>query len=275
MTRRAMRRDAPRMTRLARRFVAPLAVVVAAVIGCADFGTSPDGIGALDFTGIPFPAVVTGDTMRDTLGAVAPLKATVYSGSGAVIANADVQFVSLDTGVVISADGFLRATKRDGTVRLVASVNGLQSQQRTVIVTRTPSELIAGSTALAFTYRVPDGAANVSPALSLSLKTADTTGALSANVAGWLVRWRVIHNGDTLSATDTTTAALWSPSGARHTLRDTTKTDGTASRRLRVYTNLLPLQPDSFIVIAEVKARGAHVPGSPVRYVVVITPPTI
>ncbi len=265
------------MTPRGRRPAPPLAVlasvVVAAIIGCADLG-APGGIGALDFTGIPFPAVVTGDTMRDTLGIAAPLRATVYAASGAVLPGAQVQYVSLDTGVVIDANGFLRATRRDGTVRLVASVNGLQSQQRIISITRAPDSVKAGTTALAFTYRVPDAAANVSPALALTIKSNDTTG-VSPNVAGWLVRWRVVYNGDTLAPTDTAIAALWSASGTRHTLRDTTKTDGAAARRLRVYTNLLPLQLDSFIVIAEVKHRGAHVTGSPVRYVVLISPPAL
>jgi hypothetical protein len=84
-----------------------------------------------------------------------------------------------------------------------------------------------------------------------------------------------VHNGDTLAPTDTAIVALWSGSGTRHTLRDTTKTDGAAARRLRVYSNLLPPRPDSFIVVAEVRHRGAHVVGSPVRYVVLVTPPTL
>jgi hypothetical protein len=257
-----------------RRLAAPFSVVVAAVIGCADIG-APGGIGALDFTGVPFPAVVTGDTMRDTLGVAAPLRATAYDGAGNVIVGPDVQYVSLDTGVVIDANGFLRATRREGTVRVVASVNGLQSQQRLIAVTRTPDSVTAGTTALSFTYRIPDAAANVSVPMSLTVKSNDVAGGVSPNVTGWLVRWRIVHNGDTLAPSDTAIAALWATAGTRHTLRDTTKTDGTAGRRLRIYSNLLPPQPDSFIVIAEVKHRGVHVVGSPVRYVIVISPPTL
>lgn len=256
-----------------RRLAVPLAVVTAAIIGCSEL--APDGIGALDFTGIPFPAVVTGDTMRDTLGAAAPLRATVYDASGSIIADAPVQYISLDTGIAIDANGFLRATRRDGTVRVVASVNGLQSQQRLIAVTRAPDSVRASVEALALTYRVPDAAANVSAPMSLTVQSNDTVGGVRANVTGWLVRWRIVHNGDTLAPTDTSTVALWSASGARHSLRDTTKSDGAAARRLRLYSNLLPLRPDSFIVIAEVKYRGAHVAGSPVRYVVLVTPPTI
>lgn len=257
-----------------RRCAAPLAVVVAAVVGCADLG-APGGIGAIDFTGVPFPAVVTGDTMRDTLGVAAPLRATVYDATGDIISDADVQYVSLDTGVMIDANGFLRATRRTGTVRVIASVNGLQSQQRLIAVTRAPDSVRAATTELAFSYRIPDATSNVSPTMSLTVQSNDTTGGVGPNVTGWIVRWRIVYQGDTLTPTDTTTAALWSASGTRHSLRDTTKTDGVASRRLRLYSNFLAPQPDSFLVIADVQHRGRHVAGSPVRYVVRIAPPTL
>jgi hypothetical protein len=259
----------------ARRLLAPLAVIAAGVTGCAELTSVPTGVSALDFTGIPFPAVVTGDTMRDRDGVSAPLRATAYDSRGTIITDADIQYVALDTGVTIDANGFLIASRRDGTVRVVASIGGLQSQARTLFVTRAPDSVVTTTTDVALQYRVPDAAANVSPALALSLRSNDTAGGVSPNVAGWLVRWRIIHNGDTLAVTDTNTVALWSPSGTRHTLTDTTRADGTSSRRLRVYSNLLPLQPDSFIVIAEIRSRGVQVPGSPVRYVVNVTPPTI
>lgn len=257
----------------ARRLAAPLAVLAAGLLGCIDLTGTSDAVSALDFTGIPFPSVITGDTMRDTSGAAAPLRATAYDGLGRPIADAKVNFVLLDTGASIDALGFLHATRRSGTLRVLASYAGLQSQQRSITVTRAPDSVTAATTNVGFTYRLPDASANVSPNLTLNLKTLDITGSETAAVPGWLVRWRIVHQGDTLAPTDTGVAALWASSGTRHTLFDTTKADGAASRRLRVYTNLLPLQPDSFIVVAEVKYLGAHVVGSPLRYVVTITPP--
>jgi len=260
------------MTRRVTRLAAPLAVAAAGILGCTGL-TDPDGIAALDFTGIPFPAVVSGDTMRDPSGVAAPLRATAYDGRGNEIADAPIAYVALDTGVVIDGLGFLQATRRSGQVRIVASVSGLQSQQRVIQVTREPDTVAAPTTAVEFQYRLPDAVANVSPALQLSLQTNDVLAGENGNVPGWLVRWRIIHDGDTLSPTDTSKVALWAPSGQRHTLRDTTKADGSAARRLRVYANLLPVQQDSFIVVAEILSRGTHVPGSPVRYVVTISPP--
>ena len=74
------------MTRLfaarvpARRIVAPLAVVLAAVAGsCTEIGTNPATVTALEFDSLPYPAVVTGDTLRDSLGNAAPLSATAFN----------------------------------------------------------------------------------------------------------------------------------------------------------------------------------------------------
>jgi hypothetical protein len=250
---------------------APAALLVAAAIGCSGL-TDASAVAALDFTGIPFPAIVTGDSMRDSTGAAAPLRATVYDGNGDVIVGAPVEFFSLDTGVTIYPDGHIVATRRDGAVRLVAVVGALQSQRRTVQVTRQPDSTSKAADTVSFEYEIPDKAANVAPAVSFRLLSSDTAG-VSPNVAGWPVRWRVLHNGDTLAPTDTTLVALWDASGSRHSLRDTTGTDGVSARRLRIFANNLPVQPDSFIVVAEVKALGAHVLGSPLRFTVLVTPP--
>lgn len=257
------------------RLAAPLLIALAGFLACSDAVTGPNDVAAIDFTGIAFPALVTGDTLRDGNGVATPLLATVYNGRGDEVPGAAVSYFTLDTGVAIDANGYLTATRRDGVVRLVASINGLQSQQRTVQVTRRPDSVAAPARNIAFTYRIPDAASNVSAALALTLQSRDTAGATSPNVAGWRVRWRIVHNGDTLAVTDTTKVALWASAGTRHALTDTTKTDGTSTRRLRIYANLLPVQVDSFIIVAEIKSRGAHVPGSPVRYVVTISPPTI
>lgn len=256
------------------RLAAPLGLALAGFIACSDAVTGPNTVAAIDFTGIAFPALVTGDTLRNAAGVATPLLATVYNGRGEVIPGADVSYFALDTGVVIDANGFLTATRRDGVVRLVASSSGLQSQQRTVQVTRAPDSVDARTTDIAYTYNIPDTPPSVSPALALTLLSSDTAGGLSPNVTGWRVRWRIVHNGDTLAVTDTAKVALWAASGTRHSLTDTTKTDGASTRRLRIYANLLPVQVDSFIVVAEITSRGAHVPGSPVRYVVTISPPT-
>jgi hypothetical protein len=94
---------------------------------------------------------------------------------------------------------------------------------------------------------------------------------IGPNVGGWLVRWRTVHAGDTIAATDTTWVALQTTTGARTAL-DTTDTDGTSSRRLRIFSSRIPAPADSFVVLAEVRRHGTPLAGSPVRFVVHVAP---
>lgn len=254
-----------------RRLGAPLAVLAAAVIGCAELGTDPQVPVALEFEGIAFPAVITGDTLRDAAGAAAPLRAIAFNGDGDTIANAAIQYLALDTGVVISPEGYLRATRRDGFVRVLASAGGLQSLSRRIEVTRRPDSLAAtGAEEQTFEYLIPDATSNLASELKVTVLSDDVAGGLSPNVAGWLVRWRIVHDGDTLSPTDTQFVSLYE--GTRHALLDTTGTDGSSTRRLRIHANRLAVLTDSFIVVAEARRHGTLLRGSPRRFVVHIAP---
>lgn len=254
-----------------RRLLAPLGVLAAAVFGCAELGTDPQVAVALEFDSLPYPAVITGDTLRNADGTAAQLRAVAYNGSGAEILDPNVQFFSLDTGVTIHPDGYVTATRRDGFVRLLASVDGLQSLPRRLEVTRRPDSLDATATRdFTVQYAIPDVAANASPDLGVTVLSDDVAGGLSPNVAGWLVRWRVVHNGDTLGPTDTLFASLLE--GTRRSLLDTTGTDGRSVRKLRIHAERLLVLNDSFIVVAEVRRYGTLLRGSPVRFVVNIAP---
>ena len=272
------RRTSPRRTghvsRVLARLVLPAALCVLALQACADVGNAPDVAVALEFDSIPYPAVLAGDTLRDSLGVAAALKGVAYNARGGVIAGAPIAFLSLDTGVTIDAGGFLSTTRRSGQIRLVASINGLQSADRAITVTRRPDTLIAPTvTRLSYAYALPDAATNLAPEMKVTLQSFDIAGGVSPAVTGWLVRWRVVHNGDTLTQSDTSRVVLQSPAGRRVRL-DTTKTDGTSARRLRVFANTISPPRDSFFVIAEVKRHGIQVRGSPVRFVVTVAPPT-
>ena len=257
------------------RVSVPLALIAAAVVGCAELSTDPQVAAAIEFEGIPYPAVITGDTLRNAAGVATPLSAVAYNGSGAIIADPVIQFIPLDTGVTIDADGFLVATRRDGAVSVVASANGLQSIQRRIEVTRQPDTLVApADTIRDFAYTLPDAASNVTTALSVTVQSFDVAGGLSPNVAGWVVRWRALHAGDTLEIGDSSLVAL-SDEGTRRALLDTTGTNGVSSRRLRVFANNLPAAVDSFIVVAEVKRYGVPLLGSPVRFVIHVSPETV
>ena len=259
--------------RRAPRWVAAAVVAAAWVGACSDVGTAPDGIVALAFDTLPYPSVVAGDTMRDSTGRAAPLSAVAYNADGDVIAKPAVRYIVLDTGVDISSQGYLIATTRtSGTVRVVAAAASLQSLQKTVTVTRVPSRLAAnGATSDTLRYALPDASTNVSKAMTVKL-TRDSTGT-AVSVPGFLVSWLVTFRGQTVLKTDTTLASLWEDGTSRRvSLVDTTGTDGTAGRTLRIRSSALPSTADSFVVYASTRFRGAAVAGSPVRFVIHFRP---
>jgi hypothetical protein len=248
---------------------APLIVALAAAAGsCTDVCLCPTRAVAIEFDSLPFPAVVTGDSLRDSLGRVAPLKALALNASGELIQAAGVQYIALDTGITIDPTGVVTAQARDGTIRIVASVNGLQSPTRSLEVTRRPDTVVATSTRdTTLLFTIPDSALrNVTGMLGVKLVTADSAGGVAAT-KGWLVSYQVYFQGTPLSPRDTARASLWDD-GTRITNVDTTAADGTAGRRLRVRSLLLPTKPDSFVVLATVRYRGGFVRGSPIRFVI-------
>jgi hypothetical protein len=265
------RRSASRVRRLVAPAVVALASLTAWLSACNDLGGAGE-LAVIEFDSIPYPALLAGDSMRDSLGVVRPLRALAFDGAGRVLDDADFTFFTTDTGAVIDANDVLRVTRRDGTVRLVAAVGGLQSAARTVRVTRRPdTTFVSGQATDTLVYSVPDVAANYGE-FKLALRSDDTVG-VSPNVVGWTVRWRVVHNGDTLGLTDTLLVALQSTTGRRGQM-DTTATDGTSTRRLRVFANRLTVLTDSFDLVADVRLHGTPVPGSPLRYRLHIRPPS-
>jgi hypothetical protein len=259
--------------RRAPRWVAAAVVAAAWAGACSDVGTAPDGIVALAFDTLPYPSVVATDTMRDSTGRAAPLSAVAYNADGDVIAEPAVRYIVLDTGVIISSLGYLIATTRtSGTVRVVAAAASLQSLQKVVTVTSVPDTLAAsGATSDTLKYALPDAATNVSKAMTVKL-TRDNDGT-AVNVPGFLVSWLVTFRGQPILPSDTTLASLWEDGTSRRvSLVDTTGTDGTAARTLRIRSNALPSAADSFVVYASTRYRGAAVAGSPVKFVIHFRP---
>ena len=251
-----------------------LILVSAALAGsCTDVSTSPAQAAAIEFDSLPFPAVVTGDTLRDSLGRVAPLHAVVLNGAGGPITNAAVLYVTLDTGLTIDASGIVTAQARNGTVRVLASVSGLrgvplQSVTETLQIARRPDSVIATRTRdTTLVYTIPDSASkNVTAPLSVRVATNDTSGGFTGT-KGWVVSYQTFWHEQPLAPADTTLASLWDDASRVSSLA-ATGLDGSAGRRLRVRSLLLPTAPDSFVVVATVQYRGAQVRGSPVRFVI-------
>jgi len=268
-----MTRRRPDPRRVVRRWGATcLALTLTLFVGCEAPVGAEGELNAIEFSGIPFPAIVIGDTLRDSLGVAAPLQATAYDGRGAVIPDAEFRFLSPDSGVTISPTGLVTTTRTSGVIRIFASLGTLQSARRTIVVTPRPDTVSAVGTArVTLDYVLPDGAANLTGDIGVSVHNLSGPTTTPGNVTGWPVRWRLIYRGDTLAPGDTTLAVLQSNTGRRGGI-DTTSTSGISIRRLRVFSNRLPVATDSFEVVAEVRRHGRPVAGSPIRFWVRFAP---
>jgi hypothetical protein len=251
--------------------VAAAFVAVAAMGSCTNVGTAPNAIVSLAFDTLPYPSVVAGDTLRDSLGRAAALHALAYNADGNLIANPALQYLALDSGVDIDASGYLVATTlTSGSVRVVAAAASLQSLTKTVIITREPSLFAVSANAVdTVKYTLDSATNNLSPALTVKL-TRDSAG-VPVGVPGFLVSWQVTFHGAAIANNDLT-ASLWDD--AKHTSAlDTTSADGTAARSLRIRSILLPpASADSFVVFATTRYLGLPVAGSPARFVIHFRP---
>lgn len=220
--------------------------------GCIDFGTDTNAIGAISFDGIPYPAVVAGDTLRNEQGQVAALRATVRSGAGDTVPNAKVQFFTRDTTIQLTADGIVigRATAT-GLARLFATVDGLQSITREIDVVRRPDSVEFVSAPTELTVSSADTTNNSQPFQLRLLNMASSSG-----VKGFLVRYTLEFHGAVIASGDTTRILLVDDLGRPSTV-DTTDDSGNAGRRVHARVPALSGVTDSAIVRWHVSA-GAY-----------------
>lgn len=252
------------------RLLLPLVVLTS---GCVDLTTNSAEIAAIEFGELPFPAVVAGDTLRDSLGKVAPLSARVFDASGRELPpeRARPQFISRDPLVrVASGDFAVALPDTEGTARLLASLPGLQSITRQLEVVRRPDSLAASSSPDTLRWVLPDvPSTNVSAELRLRLLR---RGPPSAGVRRWVVSFQAFFQGQPLPPGDTSRVYLVDDAG-RPSYLDTSDTQGFVSRRVRVRGGAgLPPRLDSVVVLVRARERGSDVAGSPVRLVLPIRP---
>jgi hypothetical protein len=225
------------------------------VAGCIDIGTDTNAIGAISFDGVPYPAVVAGDTLRNEQGQVTPLRATVLSGAGDTVANAPVQFFTRDTTITLtSAALVLGKASSSGIARLFATVDGLQSVTREIDVVSRPDSVMFVSAPDIDTLRVTavDTTQNNSGAFKLRLLNK----ASGSGLKGFLVRYVLEFRGAPVAPGDTTRILLVDEAGKPSAL-DTTDATGEAARRVHARVPQLSGVSDSAVVRFRVSA-GAY-----------------
>jgi hypothetical protein len=263
-----------------RRSLTLLTVVIALPwLACTE-SLSPDDPFSLEFEPVPAPSIVSGDSLRDIDGTAIPLRATAYNLRGRPIDDAQISFIVVDTAEAITltdTDHIVATGSGRGTVRIIAATGALQSAPRVIEIVPAPSaaERVGPPDTLRYSFSNPS--LNTSDALEVKV----TWDSANAPVPMYVVGFRLDDFTDTLVARlvdDGGRRSPTDPSGA--TFIDTTETSGTtagiAGRRIRLTPSVSLLQApfDSIVVLADVRLRGEHVAGSPVRLVLVVTPRT-
>lgn len=237
----------------------------AALISCTDVETGPNVATSLEFRTLPFPAVVALDTLRDTSGVAAPLRAVVFNSDNEEIAGAPVRYISLDTTVKVdSITGLVVGGLAPNTsARVIASIGAIQSAPVRLGVVSRPDSVARSGSIDTLRYSVTDTTKNLSGDLSVRVLNRTTTAPVS--VPDWIVTFAL------LNPADSTRARLVGEDGRRSTT-DTTSAGGIAARRIRLSPGGLTSARDSIVVLARVRYRGMQIAGSPVRLVLPVQP---
>lgn len=261
-----------------------MAAVVSIAAACADVTISPGVPASIELTSFPAPAIVIGDTLRDSSGVVAPVRAVVRDQQGQILPDADVRFVyadgNRDTSIFVdSATGFvvsLKALPTAANGARIAARSGANLQViRSILVTLRPDSMgRTGSRRLdTLKTTLPDTgstgvAANTSGALSVTVHHIEA-GTVTL-VPNWLVRYELLRPANPNN--DSTAAVFLVNDAQRVSNIDTTNTSGSASRFVRVRSSKFPAgsAADSAIVRVTVSYRGKPVKGAPDTLVVPI-----
>ena len=232
-----------------------------AALACTDVNTDPNAVVAIRFDGSAYPSIVAQDSLRDSLGALQPLRVTPLNYRGNAVAGATVVFSSPDTLVEMRPGGivYARTTKTDATgVRVFATVGSLQSTPDTLFLVARADSIAADST----TMTRPPGAKLVPDSITFRVRASGVAGAAATPVPYWLVSFQLRFHDRLLAPTDTTaiyTISATGPSATERAIRsfiDTTNSAGTVTRGLIINCGALAATgPDSVIVIATIRDR--------------------
>ena len=261
-------------------------VAVVAAAACADVGTGPEVAAAIEFAPFAFPSVVVGDTLRDSLGVVTPIRAIVRNSAGDIITGARPKYLYADvlrdsalrvdssTGVLVA-----RATVSQG--RLAARIGSALQVIKPFTATIRPDSLARGTdpTALIVSLLPDTGRARAQGNTTgdMSVRVLNRQGTTTTGVNGWLVSYRLVKPANPTN--DTTRSAFLVNENLGPSIVDTTGSDGGAARRVRVRPALFPAAQgsarvtDTVIVEATARYRGQVLRGAPVRIIVPVIRP--
>ena len=249
------------------------AALVVAGLACGEVPTLPEGVAYISPIILASPAVALGDTLRDSLGVVTPLKLYGIDNSGDTVRNITPLFIvtSIPGQSVHLTPTNLAIGDSVRTATIVGQVGTrLQTPPASLDVVLQPDS-VSASTSTSSRFPVPTaGEVTSVVSLGVSVTSPPTSTTQRAGVKSIIVRYAVTRIFPaTASIPDTTlvliddTGRFRLPTGRAAT--DTTDAAGSASRRIRA----IPLGFDSVEVSASANnLKGIPLKGSPIRFVV-------
>ena len=243
------------------------AATVAVGAACADVSTDPKLVASIALDPLPFPSIVAHDSLRDSLGVARAVSGQVYNIQGSALQGIPLRYGSPDSGVhVDTLRGYVVAdSSRANGIRIFSAAGTLQTAPDTIYIVPAPDTVVQLNPTDSLLYSLTDTAAALSNPLQFQLlhHIGVTT---AVPVRSYLVSYAITYPADTVLA------QLMSRDGTRRSSLDTTASDGTSARRLRIRPLALRNANDSVVVIATVRYHGVRVPGTPLRFVLRVKP---
>jgi hypothetical protein len=243
-----------------------VAFLAATTLACGDVSGGSSSVLSIQFDSLATPAVVLGDSLRDTTGAVFHPVVHAYNFSGDEILPSPAWFQSPDSGISVdSATGIIVGDSLRTGARIIATVGGLQATRK-VDVTLRPDLIVAVDGFDSLTYSLIDSTKNFSP--TLTVRVTHGVAPNDSAVASYIVSFNIV------SQSDPNLADLINEAKIRSVV-DTTDASGLAGRAIHLRPELIssPSGEDSIVVNANARYRGVLVNGSPVRLVLKLKPP--
>jgi len=243
---------------------------------CREIPAPANGVLALSPVLLPSPAVVVADTMRDSTGRVARLGVVAFGlgGDKDTVTTIPPTFVVLDRGAHITLDGYVIGDSVRATpVRIVGAVGSLQTAAANLSVILHPDSLASALTSALtpIQFNILDSTSSANFSAQLSIAVFNTGLEPATMVQSVIVRYAIVSQPAGLNGA--VTGVLVDDAGLPNPV-DTTNASGQAERRIRVRPAALatPAATDSFVVLVSAQYGGVALRGSPVRFVVPLTP---
>lgn len=246
--------------RAARTTVAALALAALAG-GCTEVSTDPAVVAAIGVDSLPSTTIVTGDTLRGITLEPTPLRVRVFAGSGDTIPGAEVVPVLLDTAtrraITVTPERFVIGRAAVARARFILRSGPVQTAELRVGVIDSVPRLARGDTlADSLFYDAADTTLRIG---EVQLRATQGTGPAAAD--GFRVAIETVRLPAQLDS-----IAFFGPNG-RRVVGAITGGDGLARVRVRAFARAGATGADTIVLRARLRARGAEVPGSPLRLV--------